>query len=99
MFKNLFKVYEIGREIGLTKKEINRSFSSGDETHSFKNQFISSIILVILFIIIAATIYILTMPIHNSTPPTNSTYPSGIRYSTIRIKDFKKKLKYYIKVK
>ena len=95
MLKDLVQLYQIGKELGLTRKEINGSFFFKEESHSVKNRMISHTILLIILILIGATILFLTQQIWLVvTNHTNSTYPIGARYSTIRIKDFKKKFKF-----
>ncbi len=90
MLKDFVQLYQIGRKLGLTRKEINGSFFFKEETHSFKNRIIFHIVL--LFIMISIGFLIVLMGFSGTTS-TNSTYPSGTRYSTIRIKDFKKKFR------
>jgi cytoskeletal protein RodZ len=93
LYNELFQLYQIGKDLGLTRKEINRSLFFKEESHSFKNRIISNIVLLIILILIGATIIIVAQLGFSVTTPSNNTYPSGTRYSTIRIKDFKKKFK------
>ncbi len=87
MYKEFIQLYQIGKELGLTRKEINGSFFFKEETHSLKNRIIFHIILLIIMTLIGVAIVLLGFSI------SEDTYPSGSRYSTIRIKDFKKKFK------
>ncbi|MCK4286823.1 MAG: hypothetical protein KAX18_11500 [Candidatus Lokiarchaeota archaeon] len=88
MFKDLFQLYQIGKDLGLTKKEINGSLFIREETHSLKNRIIFYIILLIIMTSIGFLFFFLS-----AYPHTDNIYGSGARYSTIRISDFKKKLK------
>ena len=95
MFKDFFQLYQIGKELGLTRKEINGLLFFNDKTNSLKSRIIFHIIL--LFFMILIGIVLLGFIVY---PNTGDTYgSSGTRYSTIRIKDFKKKLRYFSKIK
>ena len=87
MFKDFFQLYQIGKELGLTRKEINGLLFFNDKTNSLKGRIIFHIIL--LFFMILIGIVLLGFIVY---PNTGDTYPSGTKYSTIRIKDFKKKI-------
>lgn len=93
MFKDLFQLYQIGKELGLTRKEINRTFFFKEESHSFKNRIIFYTIILIIMILIGATIIFVTQLVSSVTTHTNNTYPSGTLYSTVKEKDFKSKNK------
>ena len=79
--KNLIQLYKIGKELGLSKKEINKVLFY-DNT---KNRVIFLIIYIIFFSIVG---YFLVIIIETAI---NNTYPSGTKYSTVKIKDFDKK--------
>ena len=81
MMKDLFQLHKIGKELGLSKKEINRVLFY-DNT---RNRVILLIISIIIFSIMG---YFVVLFIEASI---SNTYPSGTRYSTVKIKDFNKK--------
>ena len=87
MFKDFFQLYQIGKELGLTRKEINGLFFFRKESHSLRYKIIFYVILIITLSLIGLTLVLLRINI------TKDTYPSGAEYSTIRIKDFKKKFR------
>ena len=81
MMKDLIQLQKIGKELGLTKKEINKVLFYDKD----KNKVILLIIAIIFFSIVGYFIVlIIESAIHN-------TYPSGTKYSTVKIKDFDKK--------
>jgi len=88
MFKELIDIYHIGEDLGLTRKEINRSFFFNEETNRLRNRIIFHIIMLIIVVVIGLTLILLT-----TTSVVKDTYPSGARYSTIKIGDFKKRFK------
>jgi len=77
----LIKLYKIGRELGLAKKEINKVLFYDN----VKNKVILLIISIIVFSIVG---YFVVLFIEASI---SNTYPSGTKYSTVKIKDFDKK--------
>ena len=81
MMKDLIQLHKIGKELGLTKKEINKVlfYDKG------KNKVILLIISIIIFSIVG---YFIVLFIESTI---NNTYPSGTKYSTVKIKDFDKK--------
>jgi len=81
MTKELIQLYKIGKELGLSKKEVNKVLFF-DNT---KNRVILLIILIIIFSIGG---YFIVLIIEASI---SNTYPSGTKYSTVKIKDFDKK--------
>ena len=93
MFKDFFQLYQIGKELGLTRKGINGLFFFRKEAHSLRYKIIFYVILIITMSLIGITLVLIRISI------TRDTYPSGTKYSTIRIKDFKKKLKIFIQIK
>ena len=102
MIKELFQIYKIGKDLNLSKKEINGSLSFKEEAHKFRDRIIYSIILLVLVILTGFVIFLATQigiiePI--TTSGSNTYGADGARYSTIRIKDFKKKFRYYIQIK
>jgi hypothetical protein len=81
MMKDLIQLHKIGKELGLSKKEINKVLFSDN----IKNRTILLIIFIITFSIVA---YFIGLFIESTI---NNTYPSGTKYSTVKIKDFDKK--------
>ena len=77
----MIKLYKIGRELGLAKKEINKVLFYDN----VKNKVILLIISIIVFSIVG---YFVVLFIEASI---SNTYPSGTKYSTVKIKDFDKK--------
>ncbi|MHA2186468.1 MAG: hypothetical protein ACXAAI_15865 [Promethearchaeota archaeon] len=93
MNNEFFQLYQIGKDLGLTRREINRSLFFKEGSYSFKNRIITNIILIIILILVGAAIIFVTQLGFSISTHTNTTYPSGTRYSTIRIMDFEKKFK------
>ena len=81
MMKDLIQLYKIGKELGISKKEINKVLFYDNS----KNRIILLIIYIIFFSIVG---YFLVIIIETAI---NNTYPTGTRYSTVKIKDFDKK--------
>ena len=79
--KDLIQLYKIGKELGLSKKEVNKVLFYDN----IKNKVILLIILIIIFSIVG---YFIILFIESTT---HNTYPSGTRYSTVKIKDFDKR--------
>jgi len=81
MLENFFQLYNIGKELGLSKKEINRVFLFDDSRYPlfFKT------LMIIIFIFLG--IFIIIIGIEAS----RHIYPAGTLYSTVKIKDFKGK--------
>ena len=79
--KDLIQLYKIGKELGLSKKEINKVLFYDNA----KNRVIFLIIYIIFFSIVG---YFIVLIIETAI---NNTYPSGTKYSTVKIKDFDKK--------
>ena len=83
MFKEFFRLYDIGKGLGLSKKEINNIIIFDNSRHS---------ILYKILIIIAASIIGVLMFVIASEAGKN-IYPANALYSTIKVKDFKKRTK------
>lgn len=81
MFKESFKLFQIGKELGLNKKEIKSIFLFDNTKHSI----LYTIILIVS--IIAFGILIVYIGIQ----AFKSIYPSGTLYSTVKKKDFKRR--------
>jgi len=85
MIDYIIKIYKIGKELGLTKREISSLFF-------FKNprRGILTILLYMLLIIITIT-FLSVIIMFSSIQIERDTYPTGARYSTVKIKDFRLK--------
>ena len=81
MMKDLIQLYKIGKELGLSKKEINKVLFYD----STKNRVVLLIISIIIFSIVG---YFIVLFIESAI---SNTYPTGTKYSTVKIKDFDKK--------
>ena len=87
MIADILKFYEIGKKIGLTKKEITQIMIFDNSKYAYLWRF-----LLILFILLIAigwynSLVFLTQKINENV------YPTGALYSTVKLKDIKKKLK------
>ncbi|MFX1323242.1 MAG: hypothetical protein ACFFAQ_16535 [Promethearchaeota archaeon] len=80
MFKELVKFFEIGKELGLSKKEISRVFLF-EGTHSV----LYKLLLVLFFVVVSVVVVIAIIFI------SRALYPSGALYSTVKLNDLKKK--------
>jgi len=79
--KDIIQLFKIGKELGLSKKEIKKVLFY----YNSKNKVILLIIKIIFLSIVGYFIVlIIESAIHN-------TYTSGTKYSTVKIKDFDKK--------
>ena len=81
MLGDFFQLYKIGKELGLSKKEINRVFLFDDSRYPL----FYKILLIIVFIFLG--IFVIILGIEAS----RNIYPAGTLYSTVKIKDFKTK--------
>ena len=90
MISNIISIYNIGRELGLSTKEIKGLL--------FFNNSKRTILLKYLIIIIFITFLMIFLLFFTIQIDRNTTYPAGTRYSTVKIKDFRfknnKKWKY-----
>ena len=79
MMKDIIQLFKIGKELGLSKKEINRVliFDNGKRTLLFIS------LLIISFIFFGIIIIILGIE------ASRNTYAAGTYYSTVKEKDFK----------
>ncbi len=81
MFKQIFQLYKIGKELGLNKKEINNLLIFDNTKHP-------TLYLVLLIVAIVGTGII---AIILSIVISRNVYPQGTLYSTVKRKDFKRK--------
>jgi len=82
MIGDIFKIYQIGKDLGLSRKEINSSLLF-ERSVRFKFVFITMMIVIFLIWFISLTLLNITI--------ARNTYTRGTLYSTVKIKDFKKK--------
>ena len=83
MFDEIISLYKVGKELGLTKKEINNVLF-----YKNRKSFVNSILFWIIFLIILIVTFFTISIVFLNVDLNNSTYPSGSRYSTVKIKDF-----------
>ena len=81
MLENFFQLYKIGKELGLSKKEINRVFLFDESRYPL----FFKILMIIVFIFLGIIVIILGIE------ASRHIYPAGTLYSTVKIKDFKGK--------
>lgn len=86
MKRELFQLYKIGRELGLTKKEIDKVYFYND----FMDKHFIGFMLIIILIFIGFIIILSSLSVPPYIPK-NNTYQTGTLYSTVKIKDFDKK--------
>ncbi|MFX0002023.1 MAG: hypothetical protein ACFE9C_01150 [Candidatus Hodarchaeota archaeon] len=83
MIDTIFRIYKIGKELGLTKREISSLFF-------FKNsrgRTFSIVLLVLIIVITITTLSVLTVFVYILIE--RNTYPTGTKYSTVKISDFR----------
>lgn len=81
MIDDIFKFYQIGKDLGLSRKEINSSLL-------FEKRFLLKFVFITMMVIIFL-IWFISLTVLNITIVQN-TYTRGTLYSTVKIKDFKK---------
>ena len=81
MFKDFFQLYQIGKELGLNKKEIKNIFLFDNSRH-----YILYTILLIVSIVAFGILMIIL-----GIQANRNTYPSGTLYSTVKKKDFNRR--------
>ena len=81
MFKDLFQIYKIGKELGLNKKEIKSIFLFNNTKHGI----LYTILLIISIIAFGVLVIFLGIQV------SRNLYPAGTLYSTVKKKDFAKK--------
>ncbi len=78
MLFDIFRIYEIGKSLGLSRMEINRVMISGNK----KLTTFWKVIIILSASIIGIIMIILLV---------DNIYPANALYSTVKIKDFRKK--------
>lgn len=84
MLKDLFQLYDIGKELGLTRKEINHVLF-----FEKRSPLILSILLIIILTVFAFLFWNVALSVFIRS--TDTVYPRGTLYSSISLKDFKDK--------
>lgn len=77
--KDLIQLFKLGKELGLTKKEINRVLLFDNNKYSLLYKCL--LIISVIFFGIVILIF--------GIEASRNTYASGTFYSTVRTKDFK----------
>lgn len=82
MIDNIIRIYRIGKELGLTKSEISSLLF-------FKNHRFGKLSIGLIEILTIITITFLSVLIvYSYIQIERDTYPTGSKYSSVRIKDF-----------
>ena len=84
MIRDLIKFYQIGKELGLSRKEINSCLFFG------RSKFYRALFIIMMMIIFF--VWFFSLSILNGFVSQN-IYARGTGYSTIKLKDFKKKMR------
>ncbi|NVM36521.1 MAG: hypothetical protein HWN81_13070 [Candidatus Lokiarchaeota archaeon] len=84
VFKDMFQLYKIGKELGLSRKEIN-------STLFFKNRYplILGLMLIVILSVFAILFWNVALVLYAKS--TEPVYPRGTLYSSITFRDFKDK--------
>jgi len=80
LFKELTQFYKIGKELGLKRSEINRTFLFSDNS-SLLFKFLLIFVLPLITVVVVVIIVV----------GSRSVYPSGTLYSSVKLNDFKNK--------
>ncbi|MFX1497350.1 MAG: hypothetical protein ACFFBH_07480 [Promethearchaeota archaeon] len=84
MIKDLFQFYTIGKELGLSRKEINSIL-----LFNKRYPLILVIALIVIISVFAVLFWNVTLILYAKS--TEPVYPRGTLYSSISIKDFRDK--------
>jgi len=87
MIVDILKFYEVGKELGLTKKEITQIMIFDNSKYAYLWRFLLIIFMLLIMIGWFNSLVFLTQKINETV------YPAGAMYSTVKLKDFKKKSK------
>ncbi|MCK4370254.1 MAG: hypothetical protein KAV01_00200 [Candidatus Lokiarchaeota archaeon] len=84
VFKDIFQLYKIGKELGLSRKEINN-------TLLFKNRYplVLALMLIVFLSVLAILFWNVALILYAKS--TEPVYPRGTLYSSISLKDFRDK--------
>jgi uncharacterized protein YneF (UPF0154 family) len=91
MIGDIIKFYEVGKELGLTKKEINQImiFDNSKNPYLWRLMLIAVMLLIIIGWFIS--FIFITKQMNQINQINENVYPAGTLYSTVKLKDFKKK--------
>ncbi len=82
IFKDIFQLYKIGKELGLSRKEINSILL-------FKNRYPLVLALMLIVILSVFAILFWNIALILYVKSTEPVYPRGALYSSISLKDFR----------
>jgi uncharacterized membrane protein YkgB len=85
MIDNIIRIYKIGKELGLTKSEISSLIFFKNPKH----RMLSIVLFIILVVITVTTLSVLI--VFANIEIERYTYPTGARYSTVKLKNFRLK--------
>lgn len=85
MSADIIKFYEVGKELGLTKKEITQIMIFDNSKYAYLWRFLLIVFMLLIIIGWYNSLIFLNRQINENV------YPSGTLYSTVKLKDFKKK--------
>lgn len=85
MSADIIKFYKVGKELGLTKKEITQIMIFDNSKYAYLWRFLLFVFMLLIIIGWYNSLIFLTRQINENI------YPSGTLYSTVKLKDFKKK--------
>lgn len=85
MIADIIKFYEVGKELGLTKKEITQIMIFDKSKYAYLWRFLLIVFMLLIIIGWYNSLIFLNRQINENV------YPSGTLYSTVKLKDFKKK--------
>ncbi|MBA7534846.1 hypothetical protein ES705_27096 [subsurface metagenome] len=85
MIADIIKFYEVGKELGLTKKEITQIMIFDNSKYAYLWRFLLIVFMLLIIIGWYNSLIFLNRQINENV------YPSGTLYSTVKLKDFKKK--------
>ncbi len=85
MIADILKFYEVGKGLGLTKKEITQIMLFDNSKYAYLWRFLLILFMLLIMIGWFNSLVFLTQKINETV------YPSGALYSTVKLKDFRKK--------
>lgn len=88
MIFDVIKFYETGKELGLTRKEISKIMLFDNSKYANIWRVLLILLMIIIIVVWFNSLVFLTHKINENV------YPSGTLYSTVKLKDFEKKLQY-----
>jgi len=83
-----YKIYKIGKEMGLNKKDINQILISERKSSILYSSLLILVIALVGFFFFFIVIFGFWA---SSGSTSDSNYPSGTLYSTVKTRDFKNK--------